>query len=93
MAFQSQVTLRLGQLEDRVKDAEELQVRGLVVGWPLEQGTEGLQDALLDRAAIADDEGSDAGAADNQELKGLPQHVDVAAQYHVVTDNAADDDQ
>ncbi len=92
VAFQGQVALGLGQLENRIEHAQQFQVAVLVVARPLQQRSEHLGGGRQDRFRIADDEGTDTGAEDDDELERLPKNVEVTAWRGVTADDASHHD-
>src|SRR6185312_2127250 len=58
---------------------------------PLEQRAEDLERLLQHRPGIADDEGPEGGADDDQGFEGLHQHLEMAALRDIAANDADDD--
>ena len=72
---------------------QELDEGGLLVLGPSHQRREHERHGLEHRPGIADDEGADRGAEDDDELERLPEDAQLAAHRRVAAEGAdADDD-
>jgi hypothetical protein len=89
MALDRQHALGLGQLEDRVHQAEQLEIVLLGVLGALEGRADALAGVGEHVLGVGDDEGADRGAEDDQVLEGLPEHPEVPAAAGVAAADAA----
>src|SRR6202035_5802628 len=77
MALERQRPFGLGQLEDRVKQAQQLEIRVLVVALGFEQPDSLRHRGGQDRLAVGGNEGADGGAGNDQHLERLEQYAEM----------------
>ena len=93
MIFQRHEAFAAGLVEQFIEQAEHIDVVLLLVARALEHTHHGLQ-GLLDRLGRGtDQEGAERGAADDDQLIGLPEGTQAAVGTEVAPDHADDDDQ
>jgi hypothetical protein len=80
-----------GGLEYFVEHLQQFPIRLLVERVGLEQAQKGADRGLHHRGGIGDDERPEAGAADNHELRRLPQHLEAAVVRRISDDDAGKD--
>jgi hypothetical protein len=92
MRFEGQRTLALGQLEDRKQHGQQFNVVVLVVRLAaFHHPAQMLAGGKQDRLRIGDDEAADRRPENDQHLKWLPEHTNVAVR-HVSAQNRTDND-
>jgi hypothetical protein len=96
--FQRQHSLGLGELEELVEHAQQLDIVGLLVGRPLHRAAQALEGLLDVGLGVADDESAEGRAQDNDELDGLNQDQQIAmhrvcAKHACKNDDGPDDDE
>src|SRR5581483_7518465 len=79
MLLQGEHPLGLGEAEELVEQAQQLDVILLLVGWAFERALQTGADRLQVSLGIADDEGARRSAQDDQELVRLDEDGEMAA--------------
>ena len=84
--------LLLHELVQRELHAQQLDIAFLLVFGTFDERAEHGRHGLEHRLGVADDEGADRGAEDDDEFERLPKHLEMAAHSRVAAEDADEND-
>ena len=88
MGFQRKIALALGEFEKRVLEAEQFEIGVLAVARAASERGKGRAHGFQHRAGVADHEGADRSAQNDDEFEGLEQHFEMGAHGGITAEDA-----